>query len=270
MPKKGTAPGIRLPAALVSVAALALAAVGCGGGGPDSGAEAAARKKLEAGAAKIQQARSLRISMQFELEEDGRAEEGGCLSLAVDTGKPERFDLSYFDLNCAGGSEGHEVIAVGNRAWASSEPGRWTAAKIAPDLLHELNSEQTDMSKLFAAAEHIEAAPGGAAVEEGDGRFVNVTRYSFEAPAAAFPGSSGDVEDLTVELEAALDRHGYLRELVVHGDEDGNGATVTDKYDDIDEDLEIAPPDPADVRGPVTTIHSRDELEALFGSSASY
>lgn len=265
MAKKGTPRRRGLPAALVTLAAFALFAAGCGGGGGDSGSEAKSRKALEAGAAKTAAADSVRTSVLFEVEEDGVAQELGCLDLAVDTAKPERFDLSFFDLNCSGGAEARELIAVGRRAWASSstEPGTWTAARIAPDLLREVGDEQTDLKKLIAAAEGIEAEPEGGAVEAGDGLFVDATRYTFEAPASAFPSSS-DLGDLEVEFEATLDHHGYLRELVVHGDEDGTGATVTDKFDDIDQDLGIEPPSPTEVKGPTTTIASRADFEALF------
>lgn len=265
MAKKGTPQRRRLPAALVALAAFALLAAGCGGGGGGSADEAKLRKALEAGAAKIAAAESLRTSVLFEVEEGGEADELGCLDLAVDTAKPERFDLSFFDLNCSGGAEARELIAVGHRAWASSstEPGAWTAARIAPGLLREVGDEQADLRQLIAAAEAIEADPAGGAVEAGDGHFVDAAKYSFEAPASAFPGSS-DLGDLKVEFEATLDRHGYLRELVVHGDEDGTGATVTDKFDDIDQDLGIEPPSPTEVQGPTTTINSRADFEALF------
>lgn len=266
--KQGT-PRRRGLAALGVLAALALAAAGCGGGADSGGeSEAAARKKLEAGADKISHAKSLRASILFEVEEDGDAEEIGCLDMAVDTRKPERFDLSFFDLNCSGGAESHEMIAVGHRAWGSSEPGSWTAAKIAPELLHELDDEQTDLTKLLDAAEDIKAVPRGGAVEEGNGTFVDVTEYSFEAPASAFPGSD-DIGDVQVEFDATVDRHGFLRELVVHGDEDGAGATVTANYDDIDQDLGIAPPDPGEVHGTVTKVETRDQLDALFGLPSS-
>lgn len=261
----GTPRGWRPGAALGLLAALALLVAGCGGAGSDGESESASRKKLEAGAAKINGAKSMRISLLFEAEEDGESEEIGCLNLAADTAKPERVDLTIFDLNCSGGTEAHELIAVGHRAWASSsdDPESWAAARITPELLHELGNEQTEFSELMAAAEDIEVDSEGAAVEEGDGDYVDVPLYSFEAPASAFPGSDDDLGDLKVEFEAALDRHGYLRELKFHGDEDGAGATVTATYEDIDQDLGITPPDPSDVKGPARPIHSREELDAF-------
>lgn len=257
-------------AALGLLAALVLAVAGCGGGDPGGESESAARKKLEAGAAKVNQAKSMRLSLLFEAEEDGESEEIGCLNLAADTAKPERVDLTFFDLNCSGGTEAHELIAVGHRAWANSsdDPESWAAAKITPELLHELGNEQTDFGELMAAAEDIEVDPEGGAVEEGDSDFVDVPLYSFEAPASAFPRSD-DLGDLKVEFEATLDRHGYLRELKFHGDEDGAGATVTATYEDIDQDLGITPPDPSDVKGPARAIHSREELDDLFGLPSS-
>jgi hypothetical protein len=257
-------------AALLAVLALGTAATGCGGGGSDSESESASRKKLEAGATKINGAKSMRVSLLFEAEEDGESEELGCLDLAVDTAKPERVDLTFFDLNCSGGSEAHELIAIGHRAWADSsdDPESWTAAKITPELLHELGDEQTDFGKLMAAAEDIEVHPEDGAVEEGESNFVDVPSYSFEAPASAFPGSD-DLGDLKVEFEATLDRHGYLRELMFHGDEDGTGATVTANYEDINQDQGITRPDPSEVKGPARSIHTRDELDALFGLPSS-
>lgn len=252
--------------AVLALAVLGLVAAGCGGADSGGESESAARKKLEAGAAKINGAKSMRVSLLFEAEEDGETEEIGCLNLAADTANPERVDLTIFNLNCSGGTEAHELIAVGHRAWASSsdDPESWAAARITPELLHELGSEQTDFGELMGAAEDIEVDSEGAAVEEGDGNFVDVPLYSFEAPASAFPGSD-DLGDLRVEFDVTLDRHGYLRELKFHGDEDGAGATVTATYEDIDQDLGITPPDPSEVKGPARPIHSREELDELFG-----
>jgi hypothetical protein len=263
--KKGTRHGRRSLVAVLALAVLGLLAAGCGGGDSGGESESAARKKLEAGATKISGADSMRLSLGFEAEEDGETEPLGCLDLAVDTAKPESIDLLFFDKSCEGGTEAHEMIAVGRRAWGSTGPGSWREAKITPALLHEISDEQTDFSQLMAAAEDIEATPEGGSVEEGGGKFVDVTSYSFEAPASAFPGADPDLGDLKVEFEATLDRQGYLRELIVHGDEDGAGATVTAKYEDIDEPQHIEPPSPKEVQGPVTPIRTRDELDALFG-----
>jgi len=102
--------------ALGLLAALALAIAGCGGGDSGGESESAARKKLEAGAAKVSGAESLRLSLGFEAEEDGETEPLGCLDLAVDTAKPESIDLHFFDESCEGGTEAHEMIAIGRRA----------------------------------------------------------------------------------------------------------------------------------------------------------
>jgi hypothetical protein len=112
--------------------------------------------------------------------------------------------MLIFGQSCSGGPEAHELIAVGHRAWASSGSGSWTAATITPAALNELDDEQTDLKGLFAAAENIESGPEEGAVEEGD-------------------------------------RKGFLREPVVHGEEEGTGATVTDKYEDVNGNLGIAP-----------------------------
>jgi hypothetical protein len=264
---KGTPQGRRWPAALVALAVLALCAAGCGGGSGSSESESAARKKLEAAPAKLAQAKSFRVEVPIETEADGENVEVACLDLAVDNHtKLERVDMLIFGQSCAGGSDAHELIAIGHQAWASSGPGSWTAATITPAALNELDDEQVDLKSLFAAAEDIASEPEGGAVEEGEGHFVDVPKYTFEAPASAFPGTD-ELGDAQIEFEAVLDRKGFLRELVVHGGEDGTGATVTDKYEDVNQDLGIAPPDPSEVQGPMTEIRSKADLAELFGAS---
>jgi hypothetical protein len=246
-------------AALGLLAALALAVAGCGGGGDPGGeTESAARKKLEAAAAKISNAKSMRLSLQFETEEDGDPQPLTCLELAVDTRKPERVDLSFYETSCANGTETNELIAIGHRAWGSTGPASWREAKITPKLLRELGDEQTHFDRLMAAAEDIQTEPDG----------QRDARYSFKAPASAFPGSE-ELGDLTVEFDAAIDPQGYLRELVVHGEEDGAGATVTVHYEGVNQKQTIEPPNPNEVKGPVTPIETRDQLDALFGFSST-
>jgi hypothetical protein len=255
------------------LAGLAAFAAGCGGGGGSDSSETALRKKLEAGAQKVKTAKSARVSLAFEVETDGEEpQELGCVNLATETAKPERFDLTFFDQNCQGGLEAHELIAVGSKAWASSSgpqgegAGKWEEARITPRLRKELTDEQTDVDQLFSQADKIEEHEGDAAVEEGgESHFVDVPSYTFEAPASAFPGAGEDLGDLNVEFEAVLDRKGYLRELVIHGEEEGTGATVTATYDDIDQDLGVEPPDPKEVHGSVRSIDSKADLDALFG-----
>jgi hypothetical protein len=262
----GTPRGRRSLGALAALALVALVAAGCGGGsGGES--ESASKKKLEAAAAKIEGAKSLRMSLGFASEEEGETEELGCLDLSIDTGKPEKVDLAFFDVGCSGGTEVHELIAIGHRAWGTESLETWQAAKITPALLHELSSEDTDFGKLMKSAENIEVDPEGGGVEEGDkGKFAAVPKYYFEAPASAFSGSE-DLGDLKVEFEATVDRKGFLRELVVHGDEEGVGATVTATYEDIDHDMGITAPDPKEVEGPAKPIKTRAQLDALFGLS---
>jgi hypothetical protein len=248
------------------LAVLVLVAAGCGGGGDSGGeSEAALRRKLEAGGTKLTEARSFRVEVPIEAETDGESEEVACLDLAIDNHtKPERVDLVLFDQNCSGGTEAHEMIAVGRRAWISSEPGLWTAATITPEALDEIDDEQTDLKGLFAAAENLRSDPQGGAVEEGDGKFVDVPSYTFEGPASAFPGTDQALGDVQIDFAAVLDRKGFLRELVVHGEEDGTGATVADRYTDVNRDLEIAPPDPSEVKGPKGEIRSQADLDELF------
>jgi hypothetical protein len=256
-------------AAIAALLALAAIAAGCGGSGSDSSSEAAARKKLEAGAQKLTDAKSFRVSVPIEAEVEGQTEELGCVDLALEHhGKNERFDLLFFDQSCSGGLEAHELIAVNHQAWASSsdDPESWTAATITPAVLDELDDEQTDLKGLFKAAEDIEVDDEAGAVDEGESDFVDVPVYSFEAPASAFPGSDDpDLGDVKIEFEAVLDKKGYLRKLTVHGEEDGTGATVSDEYEDIGENLEIAPPDPSEVKGPKQQIRSKADLDRLFG-----
>lgn len=257
--KKGTPQGRRPLVALLAMAAFALVVSGCGGsgGGSDSESESAARKRLENAATKIENAKSMKLSLLFEAEEDGDAQPLACLELAADTREPESVDLTFYESSCANGTETSELIAIGRRAWGQTGPGSWREAKITPELLKELGDEQSDFGELTDAAENIEVEPDGQSDE----------RYSFEAPASAFPGSS-ELGDLKVEFEAVIDRQGYLRELVIHGDEDGAGATVTVHYDGVDEPRSIEPPSPSEVHGPVSPIKTRDQLDALFGLSS--
>jgi hypothetical protein len=252
-------------AALGVLLALGVVAAGCGGGSGES--EGASREKLEAGGAKLTAAKSFEVSLLVELEEEGESQEAGCVDLGVDSHGTEAIDLRYYDLNCSGGSEGRELIAIGHRAWASTEPGRYAAAKITSKVAHELDDEQTtELQGLFEAAEDIDADSEGGAVEEAGGKFVDVTKYSFVAPASAFPDSE-DLGDTKIDFDATLDRKGFLRELVLHGEEDGAGVTVTETYTDIDADLGIRPPDPSEVHGAVQSITSKADLEALIGTT---
>jgi hypothetical protein len=84
----------------------------------------------------------------------------------------------------------------------------------------------------MTAAEDIDVDPEGAAVEEGDGDYVDAPLYSFEAPASALPGSD-DLGDLKVEFEA----------------------TVAATYEDV--------------HGPVAPVETRDQFDALFGLSST-
>jgi hypothetical protein len=153
---------------VLALLALTLLVVGCGGGGGGSSTdEAAARQTLEAGGQKLTDAKSFEVSLLIEGEEDGEdPEELGCVDLGIDKGKPERLDMRLYDRGCSGGTEGKELIAIGHRAWAASGEGSWTAAKISPAVIHELNDEQTtDLQQLFEAAENIEEVSAEDAVE---------------------------------------------------------------------------------------------------------
>jgi hypothetical protein len=253
---------------LLALAALAWALAGCGGGSGSSGDESAGRQKLEAGGRKLTGAKSFEVSLLIEGEEDGTdPEQLGCVDLGVDNRKPVSLDMRIYDLNCSGGSEGKELIAIGHRAWATSEPGSWTAAKISPALIHELDDEQTtDLQQLFEDAEGIEEVSDESAVEERAAGGEAVTEFSFKAPDSAFPGAE-DLGDSDVDFEATIDGEGYLTELTVHGEAEGAGATVTETYEDIGKPLGIGPPARSEIHGTVEQIDSREELEALVGAT---
>jgi hypothetical protein len=247
----------------------ALLVAGCGGGSGSTTDESAARQKLQAAGQKLTDAKSFEVSLLIEGEEEGEdPEELGCLDLGVEKGKPESLDMRLYDLNCSGGTEGKELIAIGHRAWAASGEGSWTAAKISPGVIAELNDEQTtDLKQLFDSAEDIEEVSVDTAVEERAAGGEAVREFHFTAPASAFPDAE-DLGDTDVEFEATVDGNGYLTRLVLHGEAEGAGATVTETYEDIDKDLHIRPPAPAEVQGSVQQIDSKEELEALIGSTA--
>lgn len=210
----------------------------CGGSSGSSGDESAARQKLQAGGQKLTDARSFEVSLLIEGEEEGEdPEQLGCLDLGVDKGKPESLDMRIYDLNCSGGSEGKELIAIGHRAWAAGGEGSWTAAKISPSVIGELNDEQTtDLKQLFEAAENIEEVSAEDAVEARAAGGEAVSEYAFKAPASAFPDAE-DLGDSDVDFEATID-------------------------------LGIRPPAPFEVQGTVQRIDSKEQLEALIGSTA--
>jgi hypothetical protein len=256
----------RTARSLAAVVALVAAVAGCGGG--DSGDEAAARQKLQAGGQKLTDAKSFEVSLLIEGEEEGETpEELGCVDIGIDNREPVSLDLRIYDLNCSGGSEGRELIAIGHRAWAASGEASWTAAKISPAVTKELNAEQTtDLQGLFEAAEDVEEVSAETAVEARAAGGEAVSEFSFKAPASAFPDAE-DLGDTDVDFEATVDGKGYLTKLALHGEADGAGATVTETYEDIDKDLQIRPPAPSEVQGTVRQIDSKEDLEALLGAT---
>ena len=264
MSKKVTTERMKLAAlALVAFAALALLS-GCGGGSSES--ESALRKKLEAAGAKLTAAKSFEASVLFEVEEDDELEPLACIDLSLEGGKPEKLDLLVFDDSCEGGSDAHELILVGNRAWASSEAAEYSEAKISPQVAEEVSGEQTeDLQGLFEAAEGIDSVSKGSAVMERDGKYVDVPTYFFDAPASAFPDSE-ELGDTKVEFEAAIDRKGFLRELTVRAAEDGTGAKVTTTYEKVDQSQDIHPPDKSEIHGLVVDIRSKADLDELLGA----
>ena len=254
-----------LLAALLGATVIAAIAAGCGGG-DGSGDEKAAQKKLENAGAKLSDAKAFEVSLLIEIEEEGQSEEAGCVALGIDSRKGESIDMRVFDKSCSDGPAGKQVIVIGNRAWVSSEPGSYTAATIPSEVVKELDDEQTtDLQGLFEAAEGIEIDPDGGSVLETEADSVTVPRYSFHAPASAFPDSE-DLGDTDVQFEATIDRKGFLREVTLHGEQEDTGVTVTEKYDDIEANFEIGPPAKSEISGPTKRIHSREELEALIGA----
>jgi hypothetical protein len=258
---------VRRSRPLLALLALAALVAGCGGGSGSPGDEAEARHQLEAAGQKLTKADSFEVSLLIEGEEDGEdPEELGCVRLGVDNRKPVSIDMRVYDLNCSGGSEGAELIAIGHRAWASTDAGAWTAAKISPKLTKELNDEQTtDLQGLFEAAEDIKEVSADDAVEERAAGGEGKTEFSFKAPASAFPGSEA-LGESDVDFEATVDGKGFLTQLVLHGEAEGAGATATETYERIDSNLGISPPAASEVHGTVQKIDSKSELEALLGA----
>ena len=247
--------------AAAALALLALAAAGCGGSGSS---EDQIRAELEAGVTKLANAKSLEASALFEVDDEEEAtgtRQVGCLITSVERGKPLKLQMLSFDLNCEGGSESHEVIAIGNRAWSSTEAGSYSAVAIAPGLPAQTNDEVARFKKVFAAADGIEEVGAGGFIEP-DGKAEEGPEYAFTAPASSFHESAGDDEE--VEFEAVLDQRGYLRELRVEVGEEGARAIVIQTYGEIDQPLQIGPPDSKDVSGPVVRVEDRSQLRDLL------
>jgi hypothetical protein len=202
-------------------------------------------------------------SKLIEGEESGEdPEELGCVRLGADNRKPVSIDMRIYDVNCSGGSEGAELIAIGQRAWASTGSGAWTAAK----LTKELNAEQTtDLQGLFEAAEDVKEVSAETSVEERAAGGEAKAEFSFKAPASAFPGSEA-LGESGVDFEATIDGNGYLTQLVLHGEAEGAAATATETYERIDKPLGISPPAKSEVHGTVQRLDSKAELESLLGA----
>jgi hypothetical protein len=258
---------VRRSRPLLALLALAAVIAGCGGGSGSPADEAKARHQLEAAGQKLTDADSFEVSLLIEGEESGEdPEELGCVRLGVDNRKPVSIDMRIYDLNCSGGSEGAELIAIGQRAWASTGSGAWTAAKISPKLTKELNAEQTtDLQGLFEAAEDVEEVSADDAVEQRAAGGEAKAEFSFKAPASAFPGSEA-LGESDVDYEATIDGKDYLTQLVLHGEAEGAGATATETYERIDSDLGISPPAESEVHGTVQRLDSKAELESLLGA----
>jgi hypothetical protein len=258
---------VRRSRPLLVLLALAALVAGCGGGSGSSGDETSSRHQLEAAGQKLTKADSFEVSLLIEGEEDGEdPEELGCVRLGVDNRRPVSIDMRVYDLNCSGGSEGAELIAIGNRAWASTGSGTWTAAKISPKLTKELNAEQTtDLQGLFEAAEDIKEVSADDSIEDRAGGGEAKAEFSFKAPASAFPGSEA-LGESDVDFEATIDGKGFLTQLVLHGEAEGAGATASETYERIDKHLGISPPAASEVHGTVQKLDSKEELEALLGA----
>ncbi len=264
-PRIGARP---LAAALLALVLAALAA-GCGGGSGED--EEALRGELKRAAVKMEKANSVRASIGFEAqdEEESEAEKLGCLNIASEGGHPDKVDLLSFDLGCEGGSEAHEVIVIGNRAWVSSEPEDWTAAKVPPNVVEELGDEEEKFDTLLAAADDLAKEEKGGAYATPNGGANVGPKYSFTAPSSSFAdvagGDSPEV-DVDVDFTATVDHQGYLRELTASASEGGTEVRILVTYEDIDQPQGVEPPSPDEVSGPVIQVHSRQQLEDLIGS----
>jgi hypothetical protein len=260
---------VRLPVlvGLAGAAVLAVLASGCGGGSGPS--ESQIRERLEAGVAKVGAAPSLEATADYELERgDGSGREPvECLVARVERGPPTKLDLAAFDGGCEGGDEGHEVIAIRNRAWTAIGSGEFAPATVDPSVPTGFVNEEARFKRLLAAAEGFEEADAEGSFVEPDGESVKGPKYRFTAPASSLYDGAEASE--TGEFEAVLDQDGYLRELhaIVAGK--GAKAIVTQRYSGIGQPQRISPPPREQVSGPVTRIENRKEFEAMLGPAST-
>jgi hypothetical protein len=244
---------------LLAVVGAALA--GCGGGsGGDGSDEEALRTKIENGFKKVEDAKSVTVALDIHIGE-GDEEDivAGCLELTIDKGGPgeadDRLDMKAIENGCDGAAVSGEVIAVGPHVFIREGQGSWSPATVDTSVLGELTQDSTDFATLPGAAEDIRET------DEPD-------RYSFKAPASAF-SQTEDAGDEDVDFETALDRKGYLRELLATiSIEDAEGV-ITVTYDDIDGVAPIEPPPSGEVEGVPQQVHSQSELEALLAGPFS-
>jgi hypothetical protein len=260
---------VRRSRPLLALLALAALVAGCGGGSESGGDEESSRQQLEAAGKMLTDADSFEVSLLIEAAEEGDSEpeELGCVRVGVDSQKPVSIDMRIYDLNCSGGSGGTELIAIGDRAWATSGSGTYAAAKISPELTKELNDEQTtDLQGLFESAEDIKEVSADDAVEERAAGGEAKSEFSFKAPASSFPGAE-DLGDSDVDFEATVDSQGFLTKLVISGEAEGAAATATETYERINASLGISPPVANQVQGTVQRLDSKSNLEALLGAA---
>jgi hypothetical protein len=269
MKPKSERPATLLALALAAAVALAALLAGCGGGGGGGGgtsespaAEAALVKKFEAGATKYRRAQGVRVSLDIHAEVDGDERSLGCLTVADQHSKPERFDLRFSETGCTGKPE-HELRAIGREAWVTREPHGWQPARITEAMIRQAQTERTEVAPVLAGAEEIEEDPESGSVEEG-GKTVTVPSYKFKTPASAIPGAAPDVAGVTIEAEAVLDRQGYLRELNLHGSSEGSTVDDTSTFELIEGNLGIEPPPASKVSGPTEQIETPEDLQAIF------
>ena len=224
--------------------------------------EAAPRKKLEAGGAKLTAAKSFEVSLPDRSRRRRRRAGGARLRQPrrrqprqAGTLRPPRSSTS----TARAGAKRTELIAVGHRAWAI-EPTTGQLdrgedhARRSP---HELDDEQTnDLQGLFEAAEDIDVD-----------RRRRRGRRSATASSSTSPSYSASRRPLRpsptprtsatlkIDFEAAIDRKGFLRELVCA--RDGTGATVTERYDEATERSARLPERAAGPRARVTGVLGR-------------
>jgi hypothetical protein len=262
----------RLAAAAALVAGAALAGCG-GGGGGDATEEDSLRLKMEQGFDKVADARSVDVSLDFQVGEEGSSSNliGGCLELSVDqqseSETDDMVDMKAIEGGCDGAAVQARIIAIGRDVYVSQSGSinEYAPGRIDPQVIPELTSDTADFDELPEAAEDIKEAATPGKFTEPDGSAGEGPTIEFKAPSSAFGDATElDDADVDVDFEATFDKQGYLRLLIGTVEAEGAKAVITVTYENINAIEPIKAPGKAEVKGKVRQIHSEDELEALL------